>query len=74
MARPAHETDEIEITPEMTAAGVSAFLDGDLRFESEASVVEAIFRAMVVLSTYWRPNAVFSLEHSVSKLSGAHNK
>ena len=27
MARPAHETDEIEITPEMTAAGVSAFLE-----------------------------------------------
>jgi hypothetical protein len=39
---------EIEITPEMIAAGVSAFLEYDSRFENEACVVEDIYRAMVM--------------------------
>jgi hypothetical protein len=64
--RPARETDtedcEVEITPEMTSAGVSAFLDGDLRFQNEASIVEDIFKKMVVLSPYWRPSADSDLE------------
>ena len=57
--RPARETDaedEIEITDEMVAAGVSAFLDGDLRFETEASIVRTIFREMIVRSPYFPSN------------------
>jgi hypothetical protein len=38
---------EIEVTPEMIAAGVSAFLEYDSRFENEACAVEDIYRAMV---------------------------
>jgi hypothetical protein len=39
---------EIEVTPEMVSAGVSAFLEYDSRFENEACVVEEIYRAMVM--------------------------
>jgi hypothetical protein len=47
---PEHNKDripEIEITPDMIAAGVTAFLDFDGRFESEADAVADIYRAMV---------------------------
>jgi hypothetical protein len=40
-------SDEIEITAAMIAAGVSAFLDFDSRFEGEADAVADIFRAMM---------------------------
>lgn len=43
--RPAHE-EEIEVTPEMTAAGVSAALEFDSRYEDYDSSVDRIFRAM----------------------------
>ena len=39
--------DENEITPAMIAAGVSALLDFDSRFEKEADVVVDIFCAMM---------------------------
>lgn len=38
---------EVKITSAMIEAGVSVYLDRDLRFESEADVVAAIYRAMV---------------------------
>ena len=38
---------EIEITPEMLAAGVEVFCAADLRFESEEDVVADTFRAMI---------------------------
>jgi hypothetical protein len=39
---------EIEITPEMVAAGVSALLNFDSRFENEAECVVEIFRTMTM--------------------------
>ena len=39
-------TEEIEITPEMIEAGVSVYLERDLRFESEGNVVANIYLAM----------------------------
>jgi hypothetical protein len=47
----------------MIAAGVSAFLDGDTRFESEASIVATIFE-MIVRSPYWPSNPVSFLDAS----------
>ncbi len=38
--------EEIEVTPEMVAAGVCALADLDSRFDDEQSVVAAVFRAM----------------------------
>ena len=52
----AAENCGIEITPEMIEVGVSAFLDGDLRFENEASIVLTIFKEMIVRSPYWQSN------------------
>ena len=39
--------DDIEITPEMIKAGVTAFLNFDSRFESEVEAVMDIYKAMV---------------------------
>ena len=41
---------EIEITPEMMKAGLSAWYDYDSRFESEEDGVRAIFVAMLEAS------------------------
>jgi hypothetical protein len=41
------ETGEIEVTSGMLAAGVSAFLAYDPRFEGEEESVTRIYRAMV---------------------------
>jgi hypothetical protein len=51
VSRPLREAGapEIEITPAMIAAGVSAFLDYDSRFEGEAEAVADIYRAMVTV-------------------------
>jgi hypothetical protein len=37
----------IEVTPEMIEAGVTAFLEFDSRYESEADAVTDIYRAMI---------------------------
>lgn len=42
--------NEIEITPAMTKAGVSAFLNYDSRFERESDAVIEIFEAMMAVA------------------------
>ena len=44
---PASELEEIEITPEMTRAGLDALGDLDARFTRRSSIVEDIYEAMV---------------------------
>ena len=39
---------DIEITPEMMAAGVAIFRAADLRFESAEDIVAEIFEAMML--------------------------
>ena len=43
----ANVAEEIEITPEMVEAGVSALLDYDSRFEGEDTAVVRVFEAML---------------------------
>jgi hypothetical protein len=47
--------DEIEITPAMIRAGVSAFCGCNSGFETERETVEQIYEAMVRLSPQFRP-------------------
>ena len=44
--RPASETDEIEITPEMIEAGIGALVSYDPRFDLEEDAVKKIFLVM----------------------------
>lgn len=44
--RPAVETKEIEVTPEMIEAGVGEVAGYDDRFETIEEVVERVYRAM----------------------------
>jgi hypothetical protein len=44
--RPAHRTEEIEITPEMTRAGLKEYYSGNTDFDSAESIVGWIFTAM----------------------------
>ncbi len=46
--RPAHKESEIEVTPEMIAAGVSEFFNYDRDFSNENDVVRSIFIAMTL--------------------------
>lgn len=41
--------DEVEVTPEMLAAGVKVYVESDLRFESVESLVLDIYKAMSLL-------------------------
>ena len=50
MVEQAGADQEIEITPEMVAAGVEAFLSFDERFESEAVAVVRVLEAMLAAS------------------------
>ena len=47
--KPSVEADiaNVEITPEMARAGVSAYLAHDPRFSSDEEAVVAVFRAML---------------------------
>lgn len=46
--RPAHEVEEIEVTPAMIEAGANAFLDcHNLRYDTAESAAYEIFTAMV---------------------------
>lgn len=45
--RPAHDIEELEITPEMIEAGVSEFYSFDPRFEDADAVVVRVFSAML---------------------------
>jgi hypothetical protein len=47
--------DDIEVTPEMTDAGVGALYGFDRRFYTDEEIVSAIFRAMIVASLYRYP-------------------
>ena len=44
--RPALESEEIKVTPEMIEAGVRAFWSFDTRFEDAEDVVKRIWRGM----------------------------
>lgn len=44
--RPAHEEDEIEVTPEMIEAGALAYTDYDPRFEGIEDVAIRVYIAM----------------------------
>jgi len=46
-----NSTGEIEITPAMISAGVSAFHRINLRLESEEEAVERIYTAMAMVAT-----------------------
>jgi hypothetical protein len=48
--RPALNTDEIEVTPEMIEAGTAEFCGYDPRFEGPEDVVPEIYRAMARLT------------------------
>jgi hypothetical protein len=56
--------DEIEITPEMTSAGMRALAHSDPRFMRTSSIVEEIFTAMALAS----PNRKYLVRCSDSTL------
>lgn len=47
MARPAEHSPEVEITPEMIEAGLSAYYAYDSRFDPEEELPRRIFVAML---------------------------
>jgi hypothetical protein len=53
--------DDIEITPEMVKAGVTAFLNFDSRFESEVEAVMDIYKALVTARYHTQKAADFRL-------------
>lgn len=52
-----HETDEIEITPEMIEAGAVALLEYDNRFDSYKGGARVIFEAMMSVAPRTFKNA-----------------
>ena len=65
MPRDCETPEEIEITPEMVAAGVRAYFSRDSRFESEDEIVTNIFIAMTRAAAsspvgHWRAGAAES--------------